>query len=636
MRGRDINLDAIAGKGRTLVIKPMSEGGEAWDFGAMTVFGELRDERDEEKLADLGCSVTGDGRIVVEFPAMELGRYCFVVEASGESGAVERFLNGYVGYQVPEMKDIEVEESPERCLQVYVEGEKRRALWNWVSNAEMVYEDIRDLVESVRPELEEATELLEWAKKLTDSFNEAIRECIKVVNNYLYVGNYNTGHYLKGEDGVTPHIGADGYWYAGENRLSDRPAFGKDGLTPYITSDGFWAIGDVKTRVRAEGRDGLDGTAIRRILIDSVFELPETEERGVYYYVRKGNNEYDVYVWLENAGWSLIGPANDVAALNIATDRVHGMMKFSAGAQTAGAPVGWLAGEDGTAVVPLAGEAVAGTGKVVSIDFSGAGAGIHLDEDGVFRVKAATTFEYGTIKFSTSDIISGGAVIGANADGQAMVPWATLYTGGVIKLGSQYGQGNPVPYIVGIGATQNHELANNYAYGGALQHRKPEGWRGTMTWLDSVMEQHPGYFNDMFYSGIMTSGQFTQGNGSLELLPATTTTLAGVYIAADMGDDAEAHVPQARTIRNWVEGYTWNKAAVYTRSETEDYVARVLAAYASIAWVNDNYYTKAQVDALLKGKVSGFGTEAVHVMSHAEHQALSSTNKNHTYLVFAD
>lgn len=135
------------------------------------------------------------------------------------------------------------------------------------------------------------------AQAFMESFNKALFEAIRVVDNYLWVGGVNTGHYLRGQDGITPHIGADGYWYVQTKRLGDRPAFGKDGITPHITADGFWAFGEVKTTVRAEGRDGIDGSAVRFLLVDSYEDIPQSGETcngGFRYLVRR-------------EGWAVIG-----------------------------------------------------------------------------------------------------------------------------------------------------------------------------------------------------------------------------------------------------------------------------------------------------------------------------------------
>ncbi len=129
------------------------------------------------------------------------------------------------------------------------------------------------------------------AQAFMDSFDRALFEAVRVVDGYLWVGGVNTGHFLKGGDGITPHIGTDGFWYAGALRLGDRPAFGQDGVTPHITPDGFWAFGDWVSAVRAAGRDGLDGSAVRRILVESYDDIPQEGELchgGVLFYVPAG------------------------------------------------------------------------------------------------------------------------------------------------------------------------------------------------------------------------------------------------------------------------------------------------------------------------------------------------------------
>lgn len=129
------------------------------------------------------------------------------------------------------------------------------------------------------------------AQAFMESFNRALFEAVRVVDGYLWVGGVNTGHFLMGNDGITPHIGSDGFWYVGSLRLGDRPAFGQDGITPHITPDGFWAFGDWVSAVRAAGRDGLDGSAVRRILVGSYDEIPQEGELchgGVLFYVPAG------------------------------------------------------------------------------------------------------------------------------------------------------------------------------------------------------------------------------------------------------------------------------------------------------------------------------------------------------------
>lgn len=61
-----------------------------------------------------------------------------------------------------------------------------------------------------------------------------------------------------GDDGITPHIGANGNWFAGETDLGV-PAHGvqgeagEDGITPHIGENGNWYIGEIDTGVLASG-----------------------------------------------------------------------------------------------------------------------------------------------------------------------------------------------------------------------------------------------------------------------------------------------------------------------------------------------------------------------------------------------
>lgn len=75
-----------------------------------------------------------------------------------------------------------------------------------------------------------------------------------------------------GENGKTPHIGADGNWWIGTSNTGvpargekgDKGADGqngKDGLTPAIGPDGNWWIGTTNLGVPARGKDGKDAPA---------------------------------------------------------------------------------------------------------------------------------------------------------------------------------------------------------------------------------------------------------------------------------------------------------------------------------------------------------------------------------------
>lgn len=70
-----------------------------------------------------------------------------------------------------------------------------------------------------------------------------------------------------GMNGITPHIGEDGYWYIGDTNTGVKAAGtdgapgtpGTDGITPHIGENNNWWIGDTDTGVTAVGRDGAPG-----------------------------------------------------------------------------------------------------------------------------------------------------------------------------------------------------------------------------------------------------------------------------------------------------------------------------------------------------------------------------------------
>ncbi len=247
---------------------------------------------------------SAENKVLLTVPELELGHYWWELRATDAVGKVCRLLYGTLAAltsaEVARLGDA-AEESALRELAVEIGGGYAAPLilrWQACSVAASLAADAAraaERAEAAADRAEDAEEIvlgqLSAAQKFMESFNAALFEAIRVIDNYLWVGGVNTGHYLKGNDGITPHIGTDGYWYVGTQRLGDRPAFGKDGITPHITPDGFWAFGEFKSTVRAEGRDGLDGTAVRRILVESYEAIPQSGETcngGFLYYVPAG------------------------------------------------------------------------------------------------------------------------------------------------------------------------------------------------------------------------------------------------------------------------------------------------------------------------------------------------------------
>lgn len=592
--------------------------------GVGSFIGRLRDVDSGEDVAQLRCSWCENGDIEVVFPDMGVGRYVIVIDHSGLNGEITRFLDGFAGYL-----------EPRYAIGEYLGGEDVVVTVCCGDGAHEVYALSGDLLKYSTLEAIEAMKAAEAARdavldkldlamEFVDSFNKALLECVQVVNDYLWIGGVNTGHYLRGADGKTPTYGNDGYWYIGDKRVGK--AKGEDGITPHITSDGYWAFGSQKTNVRAAGKDGINGAAMRRVLIQSLDELPKTEERGVYYYLKDGEH-YDVYVWLEPDGWVCVGEANDIA-----TSEVYGLVKLGTDMQVDnGAPVG--RDVDGQMSVPLAGTAVAGTGKISTSSIVSEGANIGFNSSKQLQVVKATTGLRGSVKLSTSDVVNDGGFIGESASGQMRVKQAAAFTWGVVKVGTSVPQSMGMPWIIPVGKAaegirNEHgqditgQLFNNVLVGGALRTAMKDTW---LDWSPTGINVNmlPDNSNAV---GIMTSNQFSQSaaNG-LELLPATESMIAGVRLARSMQDDEEAAALTAPIVRTWVMGYAPSRSEVYTISQSD-------ARFLTMDRADSLYLRKEDVsDYAVKNGAESETT--IYRMTKAQFDALGSRDGNGIYFI---
>lgn len=556
-----------------------------------------------------------DNAVLLTVPELEGGHYDWELRATGEDGGECRLLYGTLS--VLSSADFEhVVEAAEaaslRELAVQIGGGYAAPLvLRWqachatvaaAAQAARSAEAAAVARAAAESAAESALARLSAAQAFMGSFNEALRQAVTVVDDYLYIGGVNTGHRLRGEDGVTPHIGADGYWYRGEERLVS--ATGEAGVTPGISPTGYWVIGDIVTTARAIGKDGLDGTVVRRVLIGSVEELPAGEERGVLYYVKIGEKLYDVYAWLERGGWTNVKETYDIA-----TSDIYGLCKLATDVvHEVAAPV--AANSQGQMVVPPATSIMCGTGKLGTsfVVDSATSAPVGLGANKEFRVPRATFGTPGVLELShaANDCAN---CLGLTPTGTGGVSYATKSSAGVFRLGAEQAMSNPAPYSVGVGSNEKKELSANFVFGGALQCRTGSAWQGVMPWLDEVMEAYPGYFGDgqlaaAFYSGLVHSEQFTQTlNGGLTLCSASSSLLAGVYLAESMEDTRVDAVPTAAMVVEYLGEHFGSGDDVYKREET---------------------YSKEQVDAIDK-KIRQDAAEVYKTVedAHSEHEALS-------------
>lgn len=229
MRGKDINLTVLAGMSHVREIKALTESGETWPIENVSVAGELWDVRMDGVIARLECRVTEEGIIEVRFPEMEAGRYIFAVDGVSDDGQIERIIEGYIGYEGPEMaKEVinEVERGTE--LQVYIGKEVRRALFG----RNKAWEEKYRLTQEVAEQLNEVDSKLERAERLNEEFDNKLRDFV-----------------VPNESTETWHVG------------------GRDTGKPY------------------KGEDGVDGRTMNRTIVSGLENLPAKGDKGTYYYV---------------------------------------------------------------------------------------------------------------------------------------------------------------------------------------------------------------------------------------------------------------------------------------------------------------------------------------------------------------
>lgn len=338
MRGRDINIDVDAGRSEILTIKPLKEDGEMWDFSGVVVSGELRDIRTDELVVGLECGVTETGSIEVGFPALDGGQYVFAVDMSGGDGGATRLIDGYVTWGEPKAVIEETEETDERCLLVYVDGERRKAVWTWSKEAQRMYE-------AAKNEAEKAEMSALRAEKAADSVTGSVQvqllaEIVAALKDFE----------SKAGEVIQANKVTNTWWIAGvDTGVQLTGDKGDMGFSPYISALGNWIAWDeqsqkaVDTHIRAQGRDGVDGEAVRRVLVDSLPDLPQSVQeamkyRGIFYMLQTASG-YDVYALLETAdgafAWVNIGDSN-----TIATHALYGIVKLGTSGIVSGAPVG--------------------------------------------------------------------------------------------------------------------------------------------------------------------------------------------------------------------------------------------------------------------------------------------------------
>ncbi len=745
---------------------------EAADLGSCSFSGTVRDA--SGKVTNLlAWRVDGtDNEVGVQFPDLTKGTYEWEVMATDDSGASSRVVYGRLLVLSTGLKFNRDGSYTDRALLVRVPGtgmERLQAIWLASTMAETAAKQIEAMQGASDKAVADALEALNSAqstinKTLTDSelaltkansalnklngmddmlvdFKQEIGKQVTLDPNTgcLIIGGVNSMVPLFGEAGHSPYVSTSGTWiyYKDETRQwveSGILAAGQDGHSPYLSPLGTWIEwrdGEWHDTGRcAVGKDGLDGSSVRRILVASEEDIPATGATcngGFLYYVpfsdtfpranitvgdartaedtleidgvvidlsslTGGTPEeaaielslliteaevegvavervdgnivalvtenptltlnlsgdywveeiprprpgYKVYAWVEQndgvAGWRCVGLNNDIAA-----SEVYGLVRIATDTPIGnGAPVG--NNDAGQLYVPLAEYLTPGAVKAAlnyRIQLENGGA-VSTSPEGYMVAQTANNQRWGVMKHSTERTANVDCV-GLMPDGRTGCTWASLTEGGVIKPGSKMKQLNEIPYQIGVGMDSSHTLCNNYLNEGAIKHMRPSAWVQAMPWVAELPE---GTFDaDSYYTGLHTSIQFGQNReNGLTLNPASTTLLAGVYIANGRDDargDAVLTAEQTAT-------FYYNKEQVYRREETysQTEVDALLESLKTTLthelqqWMNSHNFVKTStLNSLLTGYVrtSGSVTE-LHALTPEEAAVLTHRDSTGLYL----
>lgn len=674
----------LAGSQPTYRLDFMDDSGNALVLDNVTFDGLLTAPDGTERALDISQGESGNTLMVV-FPTVETGMYLYELRATSEGGDRLRLAYGRLGVMGSNLELARVEDDTEvRRLAVRVPGNAAAHCmleWRAVTDAQRAAQDAADSAREAQEALDEmeqvrndAEDAVKQARDALGKLNALDAKLAEVEGhitsaiipnpetNTWWICGSNTGYQVTGDPGKSPRLSAVGTWMIWNVETqewddTEVSAAGKDGHSPYVNAAGHWCTWNVltgeyeDTGLAAAGKDGVDGTAVKRLIIPGPQEIPTsgpTCNGGYYYYTPfyddDGNRHFNVYAWLIASGgsgsWVCVGEANDIA-----TAEIYGLVRLGTDMTVQdGAPVGNDA--SGQMSVPRADYTTPGTVRPATADVLADGGAVGFDAEGRMVAQAAAYGRHGTMKPSTNNV-PGTWCIGINSDGTAGVNWAGLNSAGVVKLGSQFGQSNPIPYQQGVGATEDHKLANNLVYGGALQHMSPSAWGSRhMDWLDSQMSETPQWFGDAYYLGLATSGQFAQSQErGLELESATADLMAGVYLASSLGNpidgtaaDARGNaVPTAAQTADYLSRFYYNKSEVFTKEETRKHVAEELKPYATQSWVEGKGYDTA---ASVNGKLDGYipkspRVERIEVLTREEYNKLTARDAKTLYIMAA-
>lgn len=139
------------------------------------------------------------------------------------------------------------------------------------ADIESAVNEAKEAVEEAETAVSEATTAIKEAQKITTGWANAQTEAESVPSDSpaeVNMGLDDEGNRIlifkipKGQNGLNPHIGANGHWFVGnvDTGIKAKGDTGDDGITPHIGANGNWFVGAADTGVRAQGPQGAPGT----------------------------------------------------------------------------------------------------------------------------------------------------------------------------------------------------------------------------------------------------------------------------------------------------------------------------------------------------------------------------------------
>lgn len=331
--GARFDFTVAADMAETIVWAFSRMGGDAFNLSDASFEAVVTDAEGAEM--PLGMTVqhgSATGELLVQVAAVHAAVYGYEVWATASEGGRSRVLYGSLTAVSSEAAKLLVQEAsahPFRTLNVYVpDGVGAPLLLAWRSGsvagalATLAAEHAAAAAQSAEDAAETAREteaMLATGQEQMEETLKGISDKVKALNavvavwdgkiqtaivlnpetGTLWIGGLDTGCRYQGEPGKCPYISDRETWVVWDDELdgwrdTGKPVRGEDGFSPYINALGNWVTLNPlsgkpeDSGCAAVGRDGRDGSAVRRIVVQTDAELPTEPELcngGVYCYV---------------------------------------------------------------------------------------------------------------------------------------------------------------------------------------------------------------------------------------------------------------------------------------------------------------------------------------------------------------